>query len=81
VVGFDDSFVASLVSPPLTTIRQPLARLGKEAANLTIDLIEDPASPHAGRQFPVELVVRGSTSRSSRRAPLGRENGIERRVP
>ena len=81
VVGFDDSFVASLVSPPLTTIRQPLARLGKEAANLTIDLIEDPLGPHAGRQFPVELVVRGSTSRPSRCAPVGRENGIERRVP
>jgi len=81
VVGFDDSFVASLVSPPLTTIRQPLARLGKEAANLTIDLIEDPLGPHAGRQFPVELVVRGSTRRPSRCAPVGRENGIERRVP
>ena len=62
-------------------IRQPLARLGAEAANLTIDLIEDPAGRHAGRRFPVELVVRGSTSRPSRCAPVGRENGIERRVP
>jgi DNA-binding LacI/PurR family transcriptional regulator len=80
VVGFDDSFVASLVSPPLTTIRQPLARLGKEAANLTIDLIEDPAGSHIGRQLPVELVVRGSTSRPLQRAGVGARNGIQRRV-
>jgi len=80
VVGFDDSFVASLVSPALTTVRQPLAWLGKEAANLTIDLIEDPAGPHAGRQLPVELVVRGSTSRPPRRAGVGARNGIERRA-
>lgn len=80
VVGFDDSFVASLVSPPLTTIRQPLARLGKEAANLTIDLIEDPAGPHVGRQLPVELVVRGSTSRPMRRVRVGARNGTQRRV-
>jgi LacI family transcriptional regulator len=81
VVGFDDSFVASLVSPPLTTIRQPVAGLGREAANLAIDLIEDPAGRHAGRQLPVELVVRGSTSRPSRRARVGARIGIERRVP
>jgi DNA-binding LacI/PurR family transcriptional regulator len=81
VVGFDDSFVASLVSPPLTTIRQPLARLGKEAANLAIDLIEDPSGRHAGRQLPVELVVRGSTSRPFAARSRRARNVIERRVP
>ncbi|MFN2629442.1 MAG: LacI family DNA-binding transcriptional regulator [Gaiellaceae bacterium] len=80
VVGFDDSFVASVVSPPLTTIRQPLARLGKEAANLAIDLIEDPAGRHAGLQLPVELVVRGSTSRPLQRVGVGARNGTQRRV-
>lgn len=80
VIGFDDSFVASLASPPLTTIRQPLARLGKEAANLAIDAIEDPAGEHAGRQLPVELIVRDSTSRPPRRARPAAGNSTQRRA-
>ena len=67
VVGFDDIFVAALVSPPLTTIRQPLARLGKEAADLAIDLIEGRTAGPERRVLPVELVVRESTVRQAAR--------------
>jgi len=63
VVGFDDSFVAAVVTPPLTTVRQPLARLGKEAAEVAIDLIEGSRTESVRRTLPVELVVRASTSR------------------
>ena len=67
VVGFDDIFVSALVSPALTTIRQPLARLGKEAAELAIDLIEGQTAGPEQRVLPVELVVRGSTVRQAAR--------------
>jgi LacI family transcriptional regulator len=67
IVGFDDIFVSALVSPALTTIRQPLARLGKEAAELAIDLIEGRAAGPERRTLPVELVVRDSTVRQGAR--------------
>jgi LacI family transcriptional regulator len=31
VVGFDDTFEASIVTPTLTTVRQPLAEMGRSA--------------------------------------------------
>jgi DNA-binding LacI/PurR family transcriptional regulator len=75
LVGFDDIFVAGLVSPPLTTIRQPLARLGKEAAELAIALIEGNATAPERRVLPVELVVRESTARQgARRGALAAAN-------
>lgn len=36
VVGFDDSYVARIVTPRLTTVRQPLHEMGWEAADLII---------------------------------------------
>jgi LacI family transcriptional regulator len=75
VVGFDDIFVSALVSPALTTIRQPLARLGKEAAELAIDLIEGHATGPERRVLPVELVVRDSTvPQAARRGTLAAAN-------
>jgi DNA-binding LacI/PurR family transcriptional regulator len=37
--GFDDLFLASYCDPPLTTIRQPKQEMGRDAANLLMDLI------------------------------------------
>ena len=34
MVGFDDLPVARWVSPPLTTVRQPLAEMGQAAAQM-----------------------------------------------
>lgn len=62
VVGFDDSFVASVVTPTLTTVRQPLALLGKEAGEVAIDLVEGIRTPPVRMTLPVELVVRESTA-------------------
>jgi DNA-binding LacI/PurR family transcriptional regulator len=70
VVGFDDIFVSALVTPPLTTIRQPLARLGEEAAQLAIDLIEGQTAGPERRTLPVELVIRGSTAQGAARAEV-----------
>jgi LacI family transcriptional regulator len=61
VVGFDDLPVGRWVSPPLTTVRQPLAEMGQVAAEMLGTLIE--GLPLASRRIELatELVVRGST--------------------
>lgn len=61
VVGFDDIAWAELVSPPLTTVRQPLAELGAEAFRLLLDRLEAPDAPPRSSVLPVELVVRASS--------------------
>ncbi|MDB5076962.1 MAG: lacI 4, partial [Chloroflexi bacterium] len=40
VVGFDDIPQAAYTSPPLTTVRQPVAELARTAATLLLDSIE-----------------------------------------
>lgn len=62
LVGFDDSFLAAAVTPALTTVQQPLARLGKEAAEVAIELAEGTRHEPVRRMLPVELVVRESTA-------------------
>ena len=64
VTGFDDTLLASRIWPGLTTVRQPIRRMGETAADMLIDRV-------MGRKvtgcapIPTELVVR----RSSGRAP------------
>jgi DNA-binding LacI/PurR family transcriptional regulator len=59
VVGFDDSPLAGVTDPPLTTVRQPVEELGRAMAELLVALLTggDPAS----RVLPTELVVRASS--------------------
>jgi LacI family transcriptional regulator len=63
VVGFDDLPMGRWVSPPLTTVRQPLAEMGRVAAEMLGTLIE--GLPLASRrvELATELVVRASTAR------------------
>jgi LacI family transcriptional regulator len=77
VVGFDDLPMARWVSPPLTTVRQPLADMGSVAAEMLGALIE--GVPLASRrvELATELVVRASTAGqpAARRAGGGPPNG------
>jgi LacI family transcriptional regulator len=61
VMGYDDIPAAKLVSPPLTTIRLPQEQLGRRAAELLIERLED-RGPQSGRtqELPFELVRRES---------------------
>ncbi len=58
IVGFDDSPIATLVWPPLTTVRQPIADMAAAAADLLIAR-DPPAGPIA--PFPTLFVARAST--------------------
>ncbi|WP_416352008.1 LacI family DNA-binding transcriptional regulator [Subtercola sp. RTI3] len=60
IVGFDDMPEARFFLPPLTTIRQDFAELGRRSIALLLgDLDEE--SPEAGAIVP-DLIVRGSTA-------------------
>jgi LacI family transcriptional regulator len=61
VVGFDDIEAASLIRPPLTTVRQDKAALGRVAGNALIALVEDEEVAPPALALPVELVVRRSS--------------------
>ncbi|MBI5667560.1 MAG: LacI family DNA-binding transcriptional regulator [Chloroflexi bacterium] len=60
VVGFDDVPQASYMHPPLTTVRQPLIEMGRTAARLLLQAIENPAQPADMVVLPTELVIRDS---------------------
>ena len=61
VVGFEDLPVARWLSPPLTTIRQPLAEMGRAAAQMLGELIEDRPLRSRRVELSTELITREST--------------------
>ena len=63
VIGFDDLPVASWVSPPLTTIRQPLAEMAGTATRLVIELARGGQPAQTRFELSTELVVRESAAR------------------
>lgn len=60
VVGFDDALLAELVTPGLTTVRQPLAAMGAAAVRTVLDQSKGLAH-HGPVRLHTQLVVRGST--------------------
>ncbi len=61
IVGFDDIPAAAEALVPLTTIRQPVVELGRQAAELLLDMIEQPGRVHRRPLLTTELVVRASS--------------------
>src|SRR5262245_2183151 len=65
IVGWDDVPYASLVTPPLTTVRVPRHELGRAAAAALLDLMAGrPAAEH--RPLPLQLIRRQSCRRVAR---------------
>ena len=62
VVGFDDVEGATIVSPALTTVRQPLAEMGRTAVSLLTRLLEGHRVETLHVELGTRLVVRGSTA-------------------
>ncbi|MGC4175118.1 LacI family DNA-binding transcriptional regulator [Demequina sp.] len=61
VVGFDDVVVAEWLEPPLTTVRQPLEHMAREAIRAAVELINGAEPEHSRRELATSLVVRAST--------------------
>jgi len=69
VIGFDDISSAMYYTPSLTTIRQPLRRMGEIAAQLLLRRIQSPHEAYPETiVFEPELMVRETTS-GARRLP------------
>jgi len=66
VAGFDDIFISQLVSPALTTIRQQISQLGRQAAETAVAAIAGRTDGPGRIVLPVQLVIRGSTARVPR---------------
>ena len=59
IIGFDDSPVATSVSPQLTTMRQPSFAQGEQMAEVLLDLLAG-RNPRHVTMLDTELVVRDS---------------------
>jgi len=63
VIGFDDISSAAYQTPRLTTVRQPLRRMGEAAVQTLLKRIEAPTTPYPEViLFEPELMVRESTT-------------------
>lgn len=62
VVGFDDPVSASYLTPPLTTVRQPLEEMGYKATHMLLRWLRHHEEPSAHKVLPARLKVRGSTA-------------------
>jgi LacI family transcriptional regulator len=58
VVGFDDLPMSSSSDPPLTTVRQPIRRVGAEAVETLIDILTNGPEPPRRITLSTELVIR-----------------------
>jgi LacI family transcriptional regulator len=61
VVGYDDVTFASMLSPALTSVRQPKYELGATAAELLLEEALGSEHEHRSVRFEPELVVRASS--------------------
>jgi DNA-binding LacI/PurR family transcriptional regulator len=61
IAGFDDLFVASYTSPPLTTVRQPKQQMGQRAMSILFELLHG-GEADSSLLLPGELIIRGSTA-------------------
>ena len=62
VIGFDDIPMAALLSPKLTTMRQPLQKMGESATQMLLDLLNNPDRIPESIIFPTELILRETTA-------------------
>ena len=62
VVGFDDIPQSAMVRPALTTVNQPLEKMGRVATQKLLDLLQNPGTEAERIELPTELIIRESCS-------------------
>jgi len=80
VVGFDDIRIAVHNNPSLTTVRQPLQKMGEIAARTLLNRIEYHEDGTADIEVQPELVIRNSTARASALTAVRADKGDHRDV-
>jgi DNA-binding LacI/PurR family transcriptional regulator len=61
VAGFDDIPWAAYTSPPLTTIRQPIYKIGRQTCSMLIDIVNGRPPENTRVMLTPELMVRASS--------------------
>lgn len=61
VVGFDDQTYSEEFHPSLTTVRQPVEKIGRQGVKMILKLIKEPSKRNVIAEFDPELIVREST--------------------
>lgn len=79
VIGFDDIPEASQMNPALTTIRQPMKRLGATAAEMLIQLLNGETLSQNHLHLPTGLVRRATTAPYNPSTQAG--TSVSRRPP
>jgi DNA-binding LacI/PurR family transcriptional regulator len=63
VVGYDDTASSAYLNPPLTTVKFPVAEMGRRAGQIILELARQEGDvPAQTLTLPVELIVRASTA-------------------
>jgi DNA-binding LacI/PurR family transcriptional regulator len=62
IVGFDDMEVAASFWPPLTTVRQDFAAVGRLSIQKLLAKVTNPARSPDATVVPTDLVIRKSTA-------------------
>ncbi|MEW5961832.1 MAG: LacI family DNA-binding transcriptional regulator [Chloroflexota bacterium] len=60
LVGYDDLPAAAVADPPLTTVRQPIRRLGAQAVENLLDVLKNGSQPPRQVVMTTELIIRQS---------------------
>ena len=67
VIGFDTIYISDFVEPALTTISQPSYEMGRKAARMLLDAIEQPGCAQENVVMEPTLVERRSVRKVYRR--------------
>jgi DNA-binding LacI/PurR family transcriptional regulator len=62
LIGFDDIPEAAYFNPPLTTVRQDFAEVGRRSVRLLLDQFEHARNPAAHETIAPQLVIRASAA-------------------
>ena len=65
VVGFDNTILATITDPPLTTIAQPIQEMGRQVVDLIARSIDGQSANKQRLVLLPQLIVRGSTAKLS----------------
>ncbi|MDR6907160.1 DNA-binding LacI/PurR family transcriptional regulator [Agromyces sp. 3263] len=70
VIGYDDTPLATMIEPQLSTVRIDTAGLGRFSAALAISAATGRPAPEVGPEFTSELIVRASTRAPTNGGPV-----------
>ena len=71
VIGFDDSPLATVVQPAMSSVRQPLESIARRCVDLLLDRIDDPRSAVLTSVVEPTVIARGSSNPTPPSPPDG----------